>query len=487
MNRTKATMDDLPELPFEKVLSYLSLEDRLKARAVSRRWYHQINSFRVKSLCCSDRPSGFIMGKSRWVSGAFVQNFINSTRFEVFFNTFGPTILSSLKHLRLCDLEMNQTAFVQALQSFGQLEELNIIRFNEQHRTSPRQAFELNMPMLQSLQLDYAFGLKWILNAPRLRKITLGPCYPLELDLVHGESVESLITANMDYIKLKQFKNLKFLNASYLLNLDSTFLFGLEQLKEIHLGDIREALKIFKQKRRYNREHLQIYLGGFLLSGPDDPAIRSGFLAHLYFGAIQGVFVDLAKNPSRLADEIPFCNHLYYSTIERAATGSEINILNILKRFTDLDRISVVNREVLDSADAFQRFLDIQKNLKTIELSFSNPQQNLFDRLPEYCAVQKLSIYCAVADLRFLFKLEHLVDLSLYGCPIDGELIRKLFEELQYLSRFGSKHSEVWLSVSSCQSIGRLAKQFQVYFYSKTTTVDDLNSAIQFIECQLRK
>ena len=46
-------MDDLPELPFEQVLGYLILEDLLKTRAVSRRWYQKINSFRVKSLCYS--------------------------------------------------------------------------------------------------------------------------------------------------------------------------------------------------------------------------------------------------------------------------------------------------------------------------------------------------------------------------------------------------------------------------------------------------
>ena len=87
-------MDDLPELPFEKVLSYLSLEDRLKSRAVSRRWYWTINNFKVKSLCYLDHPAGFIRGKSRLVSGAFARNFISSSRFEWRFfnnNTFDRT------------------------------------------------------------------------------------------------------------------------------------------------------------------------------------------------------------------------------------------------------------------------------------------------------------------------------------------------------------------------------------------------------------
>lgn len=99
-------MDELPELPFKQILGQLSLADRLKSRRVSRSWYHRINNSKVNSLCYSARPLGFIEGKSRWATGSFAQNFINSTRFTGFFDTFAPTILSNLKRLRLCDLNL---------------------------------------------------------------------------------------------------------------------------------------------------------------------------------------------------------------------------------------------------------------------------------------------------------------------------------------------------------------------------------------------
>ena len=38
---------DLPELPFERSLSYPNLEDRIKARTVSRRWCNTIHSIKV--------------------------------------------------------------------------------------------------------------------------------------------------------------------------------------------------------------------------------------------------------------------------------------------------------------------------------------------------------------------------------------------------------------------------------------------------------
>ena len=115
-------MDDLPELPFEKVLSYLSLEEVIKPRAVSRRWCKMTDSFRVGSLCYSRDQKGFIWGKRRLVSGAFAQNFISSTRFASFFSTFGPSILSNLKRLRLCFVRLNEEdtmAFPEFLNSFG--------------------------------------------------------------------------------------------------------------------------------------------------------------------------------------------------------------------------------------------------------------------------------------------------------------------------------------------------------------------------------
>ena len=124
-------MDELPELPFEQVLSYLNLKDRLKARTVSRAWRNTFDRYSVKTLCYSARSSDFIFEKSRWVKGEFAENFISSTRFASFFDTFGQTILSSLKHLRLCDIDLcegDQTTFVRILNPFRQLGQLGLIR-----------------------------------------------------------------------------------------------------------------------------------------------------------------------------------------------------------------------------------------------------------------------------------------------------------------------------------------------------------------------
>ena len=476
MNRTEVkTIDDLPKLPFEQILSYLSLKDRLKSRAVSRGWYHRIDSFKVKSLCYSPCPSGFIYGKRRWVSGAFAQNFVSSARFEWFFSTFGQSILSNLKQLRLCDLDLkkvNATAFFQILNSFGQLEELGLFGFYDLLVSSdPRTEFELNLLMLNSLQLEKVQGIKTLtLDAPRLQKVKVSRCPFLRLVIVHGESVERLLTDQFVYTAVKNLKSLQYLyigsSGRPSSAIDSTLLSGLDQLKEIHLNDPRSVEMLFEQKQRNGRTDLKIYLGGLLLNGPEDPAID-------FSSNFKEFFVHLAENPSRLADEIPFSfDFLSYSAIERVDLESTIDLLS---RYTNFDTI-VVREPVQD----IERFLDVLKNCDHIAwLRFQCDQpQDLFDRLPEHSAVQELMIQSA-SDFRFLFRLNHLTRLDVY-CSIDAKTIRKLFEGLPFLLFFGFEYNNERAEITS-DSRWTHPKRFKVHFDEQWTNVPDLNAAIQFI------
>ena len=477
-------MDELPELPFELVLSYLNLEDLLKARAVSRRWYHKINSFRVKSLCYSQRSSDFIFEKNRWVSGAFTVNFINSIKFTSFFDTFGQTILSTLKHLRLCDLDLidgDSTAFARTLNSLGQLEQLDIIRV-EFYQPD----LFLSLPMLTSLQLKNVDGIENLtLEAPRLRDVKILACYGLiasdsirlSVEIVHGESVERLLIDWLEYTKVKKLKNLKVLyigedpieRDGLSEDIDPTFLFSLQQLKEIHTNDPRNVSELFERKRQYNLVDLKIYLCGLLLNGPHDPAINA--LNGSFSDNLSGEWlVCLTENQSRQADEIPFYIFFDYSAIEAFSPGLEFDLL---KRFTDWNEIRVSRR-----VQEIQCFLDLLKNCENISmLSFTCYQpQDLFDRLPEYCAVQKLTINRRPSDLTFLFRLKHLIHLDIER-SIDIKTIRRALEELPVLSHFRFSYGQETVEIEIDQS-----KQFHVSIYrNKKKTVSDLNAAIEFI------
>lgn len=110
--------------------------------------------------------------------------------------------------------------------------------------------------------------------------------------------------------------------------------------------------------------------------------------------------------------------------------------MNILNRFTELNTI-MVQYPIED----IQHFLDLLKNLDNIvKHEFWDDQpQDLFDRLPDYCAVQGLYIGREVSDVQFLFQLKNLIYLNLPGCQFNSGSIRKVFNELQFLSLFRFK------------------------------------------------
>ena len=472
-------MDELPELAFELVLRYLNLEDRLKARGVSRRWYHKINSFHVKSLCYSEHPIRCILGKSRCVSGAFADNFINSTRFATFFDTYDQTILSSLKHLRLGYLNLSkgdQEALVRTLNSFGQLEQLDIVRTKLLNQQGEFTLFDLksnlqfNLPMLISLQLEKVDGIqKLTLEAPRLREVTILGCSLLRVEIVHGELVERLLVERLEYTDVKNLKNLLYLYVKYLPDLedDSKLLSSLQQLKEFHTNDFKNVSKLFEQKQQSGRADLKIYLCGLLLDGPDDPAINSFRDSSSDYLSGESL-VCLAENSSRLADEIPFYRSFNYWAIEAVAPGLEVDLL---KRFTDLYEVAV-NRPVQD----IERFLDLPNLQYISSLEFwCNQQQDLFDRLPEHSIVQKLLINWSPSDLAFLFRLKHLIHLNI-RFSIDSETARRALEELPVLSKFEFHYDHKTIRIRIDQS-----KQFIVCVFGKEKTASDLNALIKFI------
>ena len=465
------TLNDLPELPFERVLNHLSLRDRLRLSAVSRSCHAKIANSRVKSLCFSKHPAGFIFGKNRWVSGAFAENFISSTRFESFFKAFGHSVLSNLKHLRFCDLNLdleNKTAFARTVNSFGQLEQLDIIRA----KCSSKRNFRLSLPMLISIHLEDLHGVKQlILDAPRLREIKLmdsSPFFPstARLELVHGESVERVTAHRRGYLTVKKLKNLKYLSFRHSRKLDSAFLSDLKQLQEIHVD--YGVSELFKQKQRYGRDNLKIYLYGWLMNGPDDPTVRCSDLDYLSQMEID----HMAANPSRLADVIPFRTFLSYGYIDRIAPDLEVNVL---KRFTQLTALQV--RWIVSDIQRFLDLLKVLQNIVNLEFFQGQPQQ-LFDRLPDYCAVQRLAIHGSDSDVRPLLRLKHLQYLDVSSCRLDAKLVRDTLEGLPFLSCFkffDTSHHSVTIRIG-------YPKQFEVSVDGyRWTTVSDLNAAIELI------
>ena len=429
MNQTEVNMlDDLPELPFEEILRYLTLEARLKCRAVSRSWRKRFDSYPVKSLCYFERH----IGARQTVSNEFVQNFISSTRFAPFFKAFRHSILSNLKHLRLCYLRLDVKSgskLFRTLNSFDQLEQLDLFDFNKNDVDDDYEGLKikLNLPMLQRVQCNNVPVIrKLTLDSPRLQKIKLVNCSMfLRLVIVHTESIETIIINQLDQMRVKNLKNLKKLYIKHLT--DPTLLSGL-QLEELHLDESTDLSMVFEQKKRYGLDGMKIFYNGILMSSPDDWPLST-----YSFGLDQDekIIELLVANRARLADEIPFWDCLNYLPLERVDPNVQIDILN---RLTDLNLISLSGSKV-QNIERFLNKLKMFRNITRLEINSDAPQeQELFDQLPEHCEVQELSIYHPVSDFGFLFRLKSLCHLSLEYAS--GDLVRKAFEELPLLAFF---------------------------------------------------
>ena len=483
-------MDDLPDLPFEQVLSYLSLKDVIKSRRVSKTWKIRIDTYyRVKSLCCSCRCNSFIEEKSRWVSGEFAQNFVRFDRFpQCFFYIFNRTILSNLKHLRLgevsADPELFEWRIIQSMQSFQQLQELDI--FFTPWYSRDRYSLHLSMPMLRRIHIEcykaVDHKIRLTLNAPRLQEIRMD--FGGEIKLVHEESVERVsigrLFHNWNEIQLKRLKNLKNLYIDSGSLVEPALLSFLEKLNEVHLNHSEQLEKFFEQKQQYGPADLKIYLRGLLLSGPEDPAIH--FLTD---SSSDEWFVHWAENQPRLVDVIPY--HFFntqafryesarYSTIERVAPEVAINVL---KRFTDFDYIKVD-----EPVQSVPRFLDFLKNFSNIDsLDFESDQpQELFDRLPEQCVVRNLFLHCPPPDLQFLFRLKYLVHLNVRG-TFDAETIRKILEELEFISSFDFNFANKRIKIDVGNGFHVLVGESPTGFFqvSSSEVLANIEAAILFI------
>lgn len=442
-------MDDLPILAFEKLLSYLDLDELLRARAVSRRWRLWIDNYTMKfgvsSLCFSGGESGSIRNDHRdhrmadFEFGRFARNFIRSRNFDSFFDAYGRTALSSLKHLRVYNLDVGETrdrpnAFVRILNSFEHLESLHLDQIQNLHGF-----FELILPKLKSIRLNdfdqddsdfdrFAIPRLFLtLETPRLSDIRISCCL-LDLNLMHPESVERMIISSNVW-ELEKFKNLKSLQCADLLGISDNLLSGVEQLREIHLfADSDSLVQLHDQKRRAGRNELKIYYHGVCLAHPNDYPESIHFVSDLS----REVLNLMIANYSNLADELPFYETIVYSD---AKTVRQLPS-DFWHKLTGLKKIKIAGR-IRNIAP----FLHALSNCPTVRaLAFSQPQsRDLFKQLLGHCPNLRCLSFAGhglKSDFSFLFELSPVQ----FGCltrlsikPIDVHLISRIFNELNFI------------------------------------------------------
>ena len=436
-------MDNLNWPSLEKVLRYLTLEEVLELRTVSKGWRAWVDNFRADSLCYSAQKRGHIYGKHRLISGKFDRNFIGSTKFESFFGIFAKSIFSDLKHLRICNLAMQSgSPLVQALNNFRKLKELDLINLR---LGASADRLQLNLPELQSIRIEDLSGIDELtVDAPQLSTIKLWIC-PLRstfrrLNIIHVESVQHVVAYSMRHLDVSKFENLQDISWSDYRSAEC--LWDLKKLKEIHLtgGSLKE---VFDLQEKYWEEHhlyLMVYFCGLQVdyhyrdmdrltckdSGDYFPS--NSWISHVY----RCVHSD--KDPQKLADEfrVRYQSPMDYSKIEETVPMMPVDFW---KRFANLNEIVVSEPIELKKVGRFLQFLENLESVTSLRFESRQPQ-DLYDRLPEHCAIQGLQISVARnLNSGFLCRLKHLINASVVY-RVSGDIILRVFKELQFIRSF---------------------------------------------------
>ena len=437
--------DDLPELPSKKI------------------------------ICLSNVSKGYIFGKKKLVT---LETIVHSPTGSPPSNRL-PFDPATIEHIRICQMSPNDQQ-ISGLHLFSNIKKLEIWDCT----INSISEVNLNFPLLVTVRLQEVRGIEKLnLNASKLLNIWVVSCDRLKVFLVNGDSIKTVVTTVLQTVEMEKIKNLKYLYL-YGGQMDPSFLSGRDKMKEVHLGDESLVSNLFKQKKQ-DRPNLKIYLYGCLLNGTDDPIVSCESLE-------DGLnhYPCQAEHLIRLADNIPFLFELNYSAMARIVCGLEISVFS---RFSCLSKV-IVDQPIRESNEV-ERVLKFLKNLPSIyELEFVDQSdesldwqesgfprdltdwwpQELFDRLPDHCAVQDLTIGGKVSNFNFLSRMIDLIELDV-DASIGERVISDVLNNCAYLSTFKFRFAAYIVKISIA------SRRFTVSVEGESRTFTQVEPVINFI------
>lgn len=482
-------------LPLDIVLDNLDLTDFVKLRVVSKAFCSKIDRFGLKFLCFSAFSREHIVGKRRWITNKFAQNFVHVTTSVLFFNALRGQLFSQLQHVRLCDVRLNDESrpvLVQALNSFQRLKNLDIIGLRFELLSLSTRYFshrlELCLPALNHIYLEKLKGFyKLSLDAPKLKSVVFFKCYSLNLVIAHPDSVESLTIHNQHRVafEFECLKNLKYLFIDRV-NADSKLLSSLTQLREVHLNHLDSAQEFLKKKKRTD---LKIFYWGVLVTDLGDSLLSMSCPQDKFVTSLETL---LTTNSVRLANSIPFLSCFIYQPWE----GLTLELMsNFLNRFSGVTTIQV--NEPIQNVPRFLNLLEKLTHIERLEFVLFDQPQELFDQLSERSSVQDslqcLNLFREPKNLNFLFSLKHLVSCKLLDITHHSrsiQFVRKVLTEFPVLIYFEFFHKS-WHNSHTRRQTKRIVvlikcdpqlKEFSVQIdHIPFITTSHVNTTIQYI------
>ena len=403
---------DFDKLPIElwtHILSNIGLNELFGLRSVSR----------LFKQCCEETKKEILkvyVGKTR---RELDEDDLSLAKFLFFKRTFKS------HHLKKLELFMLDPELAREF-DFGMLSEFNQLSFLRIQGFLPMDELKtLSLPKVESLYIsEYRRGVYLFkVDAPKLKFLSFGDLNNIEL--VHPESIRTILSDECDYSTLCKFKNLEDMQCAVYLELKDDILSKLVHLRELHIDfpflpsyfteEEFEVLKATLKEIIKQRELLK--RPDFLLTWRNVKLMNTEQL-DVGYRLVRNLFSFPAKNYRFLLEKHRFSYHLMpdrlylnYGYLKEGLDGGELR-----PDFFEKFNVSYVEvtYEVEDPED-FLSFLKSVPKLKGLNLNSSALSQafleRLADELPEVQPdIKELFVFDTRTelDLRFIMKFENL-------------------------------------------------------------------------------
>ena len=493
-------MDELPILVYQKILSFLGWQERLRCKLVSKRWKISVEMavpqplclyakeypceewcFSKRSILCEEivllRPEKFRDFNSRIEIFANLQKLsffcINITKFVA-----DLPLLVQLKVLMIKDCYFSSHDPVAFNSS--SLEMLSF-KFMDVYIFSKFRSIDFNTPNLNSL----------IFWNDRMSYITRSTAEPFRVNFLSPLNIKHLECIEFD-LNFSVLKNLEILVCQKITCPFSLEDFGLLQRLELFPRQEHELdyIKRIMNERSLSRKSLEIFVCGFkgLLiqfkesTNPFRPAGFDNVNFQTSFDLNKRYLGHVAEHPESMCP-ISWLLNLDIVIFYQIFGGVQIDFLDKLCNVGCI-RISDHNRKrknLFDSSDILKMLVKTWPKEVRIEYSFS---KEFYQQLSLIKSIRKLEVRDRFENLDFnqFLKLEHLISLMISTEKLPTDFISKIFG-LKFIESFRYLYSNFYLHLSYSRQKYGIYKNVQTKKESKNFQCDlDFDSLEELIE-----
>lgn len=305
-------MNDLPILVLSKIFSYLSLQQRLKLRLVSKLWKLLLEEIHQKILCVC--VSGCSL-KVRYDEEDIVEvsEFSEVWNFHYFRN---PDVIEKVKKLIFLN-DRHRSNFLPDLNLFSQLEVLKIYRGMINWPEDTRN-LTWNLANLRTLGfIDAGFSIKIKVNSRNQRNLIFYN-YPYRRGKIVVEQPKKVKFLHCLYFNW-DFNDFNYLEHLIAMEMDMpVFLFTrlkrVEVFSSVLIRSPQPAIQSLEKYRNRFPTDLEVFMNGFAYPPPDKVLeMRNGCSYYGYFFNKERLKVML-DNFSRIVLPFPWRTHIDYDS-----------------------------------------------------------------------------------------------------------------------------------------------------------------------------